>query len=71
MGDKGSVYNYRHISILSTLSKIIEKWFVNNLMFYLDKYQLHKKQSGFRKNHSNWIGSYTYDWYLVKSYQWG
>ena len=52
-GDKDSVNNYRPISILPTLSKIIEKWIATKLMSYLNKYQLlHKKQSGFRKNHS-------------------
>ena len=52
-GDKDSVNNYRPISILPTLSKIIEKWIVTHFMSYLNKYQLlHKNQSGFRKNHS-------------------
>ena len=45
--------NYMPISILLTLSKIIEKWIVTHLMSYLNKYQLlHKNQSGFCKNHS-------------------
>ena len=45
--------NYRPISILPTLSKIIEKWIVTHLMSYVNKYQLLcKNQSGFRKNHS-------------------
>ena len=52
-GDKDNVNNYRPISILPTLSKIIEKWIEKNLMLYLDKHTLlHKNQSGFRKNHS-------------------
>ena len=52
-GDKDNVNNYRPISILPTLSKIIEKWIEKNLMLYFDKYTLlHKNQSGFRKNHS-------------------
>ena len=52
-GDKDNVNNYRPISILPTLPKIIEKWIEKNLMLYLDKYTLlHKNQSGFRKNHS-------------------
>ena len=52
-GDKDNVNNYRPISILPTLSKIIEKWTASKLMSYLDKYKLlHKNQSGFRKNHS-------------------
>ena len=45
--------NYRPISILPTLSKIIEKWIATKLMSYLNKCQLlHKNQSGFCKNHS-------------------
>ena len=52
-GDKDNVNNYRPISILPTLSKIIEKWTATKRMSYLDKYTLlHKNQSGFRKNHS-------------------
>ena len=52
-GDKDSVNNYRPISILPTLSKIIDKWIATKLMSYLNKYQLlHNNQSGFRKNHS-------------------
>ena len=52
-GEKDNVNNYRPISILPTLSKIIEKWIQIKLMNYLDKYTLlHKNQSGFRKNHS-------------------
>ena len=52
-GDKDNVNNYRPISILPTLSNIIEKWTASKLMSYLDKYKLlHKNQSGFRKNHS-------------------
>ena len=52
-GDKDNVNNYRPISILPTLSKIIEKWIQIKLMIYLDQHTLlHKNQSGFRKNHS-------------------
>ena len=52
-GDEDNVNTYRPISILPTLSKIIEKWIATKLMSYLDKYQLlHKSRSGFRKNHS-------------------
>ena len=52
-GDKDDVNNYRPISILPTLSKVIEKWAETKLMSYLDKYTLlHKNQSGFRKSHS-------------------
>ena len=52
-GDKDNVNNYRPISILPTLSKIIEKWIQIKLLIYLDQHTLlHKNQSGFRKNHS-------------------
>ena len=44
--------NYRPISILPTLSKIIEKWIATKFMSYLEDALLHKNQSGFRKNHS-------------------
>ena len=51
--DKDSVNNYSPISILPTLSKIIEKWIATKLMSYLNKCQLfHKNQNRFRKNHS-------------------
>ena len=52
-GDKDNKNNYRPISILPTLSKIIEKWTESKFMLYLNKHNLlHKNQSGFRKNHS-------------------
>ena len=45
--------NYRPISILPVLSKIIEKHVTKHLFAYLKKYGLlHKSQSGFRQNHS-------------------
>ena len=50
---KSDQYNYRPISILSVLSKIIEKHVTKHLIGYLNKYDLlHKSQSGFRKHHS-------------------
>ena len=52
-GSKDDVNNYRPISILPTLSKIIEKWIQIKLMSYLNKHTLlHENQSGFRKSHS-------------------
>ncbi|MCG8032729.1 MAG: hypothetical protein JAY75_14385 [Candidatus Thiodiazotropha taylori] len=52
-GSKDDVNNYRPISILPTLSKIIEKWIQKKLMTFLDKHSLlHKHQSGFRAGHS-------------------
>ena len=51
--DKDNVDNNRPISILSTLSKVIEKWIEINIRSYLDEYTLlHKNQNGFRKGHS-------------------
>ena len=45
--------NYRPISILSIISKVIEKHVTKHLFAYLNKYSLlHKSQSGFRKHHS-------------------
>ena len=45
--------NYRPISILSIMSKVIEKHVTKHLFAYLNKYSLlHKSQSGFRKHHS-------------------
>ena len=52
-GSKDDVNNYRPISILLTLSKIIEKWIQIKLMFCLNNnVLLHENQGGFRKNHS-------------------
>ena len=52
-GAKDDVNNYRPISILPTLSKIIEKWTHVKLMSYLNQHQLlTQKQSGFRSGHS-------------------
>ena len=52
-GAKSDPSNYRPISILSVISKIIEKHVTKHLFGYLNKYDLlHKSQSGFRKHHS-------------------
>ena len=52
-GSKDDVNNYRPISILPTLSKIIEKWIQKHLMSFLNNHNLlHEKQSGFREGHS-------------------
>ena len=52
-GSKSDPSNYRLISILSVLSKIIEKHVTKHLFAYMNKYNVsHKSQSGFRKNHS-------------------
>ena len=52
-GEKNVFNNYRPISILSAFSKILEKIAANQIMKYLEKYQLlHTHQYGFRKKHS-------------------
>ena len=52
-GDKDDVNNYRPISILPTLSKLIETFMQIHLMHYLNTFDvLHKFQSGFRSGHS-------------------
>ena len=49
-GAKYDPSNYRPISILSVLSKLLEKHVAKYLFAYLNL--LHKSQSGFRKHHS-------------------
>ena len=52
-GAKDDKNNYRPISILPTVSKLIEKWVENKFSEYLNEYDLlHQSQSGFRSNHS-------------------
>ena len=53
-GSKEDVNNYRPISILPTLSKLIEKWVDSQFSKFLNDFQLlHKSQSGFRSKHSS------------------
>ena len=52
-GAKSDVNNYRPISILPTISKLIEKWVNNQFLEYLNTFDLlHKSQSGFRPKYS-------------------
>ena len=51
-GSKIDVYNYRPISILPTLSKLIENGLKVNFQSYIILQILHKFQSGFRSKHS-------------------
>ena len=52
-GDKQNVSNYRPISLLPQLSKILEKIFNNRLMNFLNSNNLlYLRQYGFRKNMS-------------------
>ncbi|KAL0860249.1 hypothetical protein ABMA27_010556 [Loxostege sticticalis] len=49
-GDRADVGNYRPISVLTSISKIIEKLINNRLVNYLNKFEiLSKSQYGFRK----------------------
>ena len=52
-GAKEELNCYRPISILPTLSRLLEKFIHKHLMAYLDTFNLiHKSQSGFRAGHS-------------------
>ena len=52
-GNKDDINNYRPISILPTISKLIEKWVEKQFSQYLNDFNLlHKSQSGFRPRHS-------------------
>ena len=52
-GDSTNPSNYRPISIVSVLSKPLQKHINKHLLMHLDKYNiLHSNQSGFRKKHS-------------------
>ena len=52
-GNKQIVKNYRLISLLPTLSKILEKHIKTRLIKFFDKYQvLYEFQYGFREKHS-------------------
>ena len=52
-GSKDYINNHRPISILATLSKLVEKFIHKHLMSYLDNFEvIHQSQSGFRKGRS-------------------
>ena len=52
-GDVNDVNNYRPISLLPTISKLLERHMHKHLTNFIDKYKLlHDSQSGFRKYHS-------------------
>ena len=52
-GDKHKFTNYRPISLLSSISKLLEKLVAKQMAGYLNKHKLlYKHQYGFRKGHS-------------------
>ena len=52
-GSKDEMNNYRPISVLPTLSKLIEKWINIKLSAFLNNHELlHNTQSGFREGYS-------------------
>ena len=51
-GPSDDINNYRPISILPVLSKILERHVSDCLLYYLNKNNLHITQSGFRSQHS-------------------
>ena len=52
-GSRDEINNYRPISILPTLSKLIEKFIQKNLVSFLNEFDvIHRSQSGFRTGHS-------------------
>ena len=52
-GNKLDTSNYRPISLLSNISKIIEKTFYSELCKFLHKFNCHyKNQFGFQNSHS-------------------
>ena len=52
-GDKSDCSNYRPISVLSTIAKILEKIVYNQLISYINENNiLTNNQFGFRKSHS-------------------
>ena len=52
-GPRDEINNYRPISVLPTLSKLIEKFIQKHLSSFLNEFGvIHKSQSGFRPGHS-------------------
>lgn len=52
-GDKHMISNYRPVSLLPQLSKILKKLFANSLDNFIEKYELlNDHQYGFRSNRS-------------------
>ena len=52
-GDKSSVSNYRHVALLSTISKVFEKVVYKHILnFLMENALIYKFQSGFLPGHS-------------------
>ena len=52
-GDSNNINNYRPVSLLSNISKLLEKVMYNRLYSFLEKQNFfYNYQFGFRKNHS-------------------
>ena len=66
-GPHDDINNYRPISILPVLSKVLEKHVHECLSAYFNEHNLlHKTQSGFRSQHSCETAFSTHDWFMVK-----
>ena len=64
-GDKSDIKNYRPVSLLSVLSKILEKLIASRIQSHIEKHHLlSERQFGFRKHHS------TADLHLLMSSEW-
>lgn len=71
-GDKHLISNYRPISILSSLSKVIEKLFANRLNNYLTKFNILRPcQFGFRSGSSTNLALLSLTDFIKKSFDLG
>lgn len=67
-GDRDLINNYRPISLLPSLSKILEKLLNNRLTQYLEKYQIiSDNQFGFRQGRSTSDAVYSLTDYLIRN----
>ena len=67
--DQQLISNYRHISLLPVLSKVLEKVVHNKLCRYLQFHEiLYESQYGFRKHHSTIHGVAEFMHHNVKAY---
>ena len=69
-GCKNTISNYRPISLLSSISKILEKLVHNRLTSFLDKYNiLTKYQYGFRPNSSTELAIFDLTHYISSNFE--